>query len=82
MYELGLVCQSRHRNVHYLKSSQATAFTRASVKLTRAQALVGPGVDTSLWVKRSEIKMGGQGLCTVTADGNKILIITCQAAKH
>ena len=34
------------------------------------------------WIKRSEIKMGGQGLCSVTADGNKILIITSQAAKH
>ena len=28
------------------------------------------------------IKMGGQGLCSVTADQNKILIITSQAAKH
>ena len=26
--------------------------------------------------------MGCQGLCSVTADGNKILIITSQAAKH
>ena len=26
--------------------------------------------------------MGGQGLCSVTADQNKILIITSQAAKH
>ena len=26
--------------------------------------------------------MGGQGLCSVTADRNKILIITSQAAKH
>ena len=34
------------------------------------------------WVKRSEIKMGDQGLCSVTADGNTILIITSQAAKH
>ena len=25
---------------------------------------------TEAWIKRSEIKMGGQGLCT--ADGNKI----------
>ena len=33
------------------------------------------------WMKRIEIKMGGQGLCSVTADGNKILIITIQAAK-
>ena len=30
----------------------------------------------------SEIKMGGQSLCSVTADQNKILIITSQAAKH
>ena len=29
-----------------------------------------------------EIKMGGQGLCSVTADQNKILIITSQAAKQ
>ena len=33
-------------------------------------------------VKRCEIKMGGQGQWSVTADGNKILIITIQAAKH
>ena len=26
--------------------------------------------------------MGGQGLCSVTADQNKILIITSQATKH
>ena len=26
--------------------------------------------------------MGGQGLCSVTADQNKILITTSQAAKH
>ena len=26
--------------------------------------------------------MGGQGLCSVTADGNKALIITSQATKH
>ena len=26
--------------------------------------------------------MGGQGLCSVSADGNKTLIITSQAAKH
>ena len=26
--------------------------------------------------------MGGQGLCSVAADQNKILIITSQAAKH
>ena len=26
--------------------------------------------------------MGGQGLCSVTADQNKILIITSQAVKH
>ena len=26
--------------------------------------------------------MGGKGLCGVTADGNKILIITSHAAKH
>ena len=32
--------------------------------------------------KKSEIKMGSQGLCSVTADQNKILIITSQAAKH
>ena len=34
------------------------------------------------WIKTSEIKMDGQGLCSVTADGNKILILTIQAAKH
>ena len=39
--------------MHYLKSSQATAFTRAPVKLTRAQAWVGPGVDTPLPVDSS-----------------------------
>ena len=35
-----------------------------------------------LGVKRCEIKIGGQGQWSVTADGNKILIITIQAAKH
>ena len=34
--------------MHYLKSSQATAFTRAPVKLSRAQGRVGPGVDMPL----------------------------------
>ena len=34
------------------------------------------------WLKRSEIKMGSQGLCSVTADGNKTLMLTSQAAKH
>ena len=33
-------------------------------------------------LKKSEIKMGSQGLCSVTADGNRILIITIQTAKH
>ena len=33
-------------------------------------------------MKRSEIKMGGQGQCSVSADGNVILMITIQAAKH
>ena len=32
-------------------------------------------------IKRDEIKTGGQGLCSATADQNKILI-TSQAAKH
>ena len=31
--------------------------------------------------KRIEIQMGGQGLCSVTADGTKILTITIQASK-
>ena len=33
-------------------------------------------------IKRKEVKMGGQGLRNATADQNKILIITSQAAKH
>ena len=33
-------------------------------------------------MKRTEIKMGGQGWYSVSADENKILIITIQAAKH
>ena len=32
--------------------------------------------------ERIEIKMGGQGWCSVDADENKILIITIQAAKY
>ena len=42
----------------------------------------GQELKKGLDKKRSEIKMGGQGLCSVTADQNKILIITSQAAKH
>ena len=34
-----------------------------------------------VWMK-SEIKMGGQGNCSVTADGNEISIITFRAVKH
>ena len=32
--------------------------------------------------KKTEIEMGGQGWCSVSADENKILIITIQAAKY
>ena len=28
--------------------------------------------------KRSEIKMAGQGLCSVTADGNEIVLMYCE----
>ena len=33
-------------------------------------------------IKINEIKTDIQGLCSATADQNKILIITSQAAKH
>ena len=32
--------------------------------------------------KEVKLKMGTQGLCSITADGNKILIITNQAIIH
>ena len=41
-----------------------------------------PETKKRLLSKRCEIKMGSQGLCSVTADGNKVLIITSQATKH
>ena len=38
-----------HTTAHYLGYTELThEFTRAQVKLTRAQAQVGPGVDTPL----------------------------------
>ena len=33
-------------------------------------------------MKKTEIKMGSQGWCSVDAEENKILIITIQAAKY
>ena len=42
--------------------------------------LANPSKCTSYYLKRSEIKMGYQGQCSVSADGNVILIITIQVA--
>ena len=41
-----------------------------------------PRAKKGLGKRDVKSKMGCQGLCSVTADGNKILIITSQAAKH
>ena len=34
------------------------------------------------WNEKTEIEMGSQGRCSISADENKILIITIQAEKH
>ena len=64
-------------NLLYLKKEmKSQQNTLAVKKKLRPRTKKRPGV------KRCEIKMGGQGQWSVTADGNKILIITIQAAKH
>ena len=58
------------------------SFLQICGKISIKNTLAVKKVLKRLGVKRCEIKMGGQGQWSVTADGNKILIITIQAAKH